>query len=244
MKRLKWFAFMALCLSTQAYGQTAPSLEFGSPEQTARVFPLTQLHPNGNVPRFMAELLERAGIAWHASSYPAPRLMRNLQSGETQISLLVKNPLLNECCLYSKTSFWLDELRVYWLGDKTAVVSRDDLKGKSVIGLAGFSYGGVTAYLQDPANAVDYNTADSHEAAFAMLKAGRADYVLDYSEPAEKEALAIAPLANLRHATIDMLKVYLVMNKSVPQAQATLDRLEHLHAELRAADPAGAVTRQ
>lgn len=238
MKRLKWFAWVALCLSSPAYGQAAPPLEFGSPEQTARVFPRSQLQPDGDVPRFMAELLERANIAWRSSLYPARRLMRNLQSGETQISLLVKNPLLSECCLYSKASFWQDDLRVYWLGDKTAITSHDDLKGKSVIGLAGFSYGGLTAYLQNPANAIDYNTADSHEAAFAMLRAGRADYALDYAQPAEQEALADAPLTNLHHATIDVLKVHLVINKSTPRAQAILDKLESLHAERRARDRA------
>lgn len=234
-RALKLLVVAGFCLPWTAYAQSHPPLEYGYPEQTARVFTTAQLQPDGNVPGFLTELLDRAGIPWHSTSYPAARLMRNLQSGETQLGLLVRNSLLNECCLYSKTSFWRDDLRVYWQGDKPAIVNRDDLKGKSVVGLAGFSYGGVVDFLKNPANGIDYSTAESHDSAFAMLKAGRADYLLDYSEPAEKEALIRTPLPNLHHATIDVLNVYLVLNKNYPQAQATMDMLERLHAELRVA---------
>jgi polar amino acid transport system substrate-binding protein len=242
-------AFRMVCFAIAVFwtlplhARSFPELEYGYPEQPPRAFTNAQGRPDGHYPRLLKVLLERAGIAWHAASYPAPRLMKNLQTGETNFSILVRNKILDECCLYSATPVWFDELRAYWTGDKPPIRSKADLTGKNIIILSGFSYGGLINYLKDPANKIVLNPAESHEAAFAMLDAGRADYVLDYAEPAEQDALAKAPVKGLQSGIVDTVHMYLVLNKSYPDAAQTMKYLEMQFQKLWDEDTAAAYTK-
>lgn len=213
-----------------------PELVYGYPEQPPRAFTNSEGVADGHYPKLLRVLLARAGIPWRAVSYPAPRLMKNLQTGETNFSILVKNPLLDECCLYSRTNVWHDELRVYSVGNKPPIRKREDLAGKRIITIAGFSYGGLYTYLADPANQIQSNPAKTHHAAFEMLDAGRGDYLLDYAEAAVAEGLKKHPIENVRGDVLDVVQMYLVISKSYPDAAGVLKRLESIYESIRAED--------
>lgn len=220
-----------------------PVLKYGYPEQPPRAFTNSKGEADGYYPKLLRVLLSRAGIPWQSGSYPARRLMINLGTGEINFSILVKNPLLDKCCLYGSKPVWFDELRAYYISSKPPVRKKEDLVGKRIITLAGFSYGGLISFIEDPENRIENHPAQSHEAAFEMLDAGRADYVLDYAEPASAEGLAKHPVANLRSDVLDTVHMYFVLSRDYPNAHAVLDRLEAIYQKMREEDPKRELTR-
>lgn len=220
-----------------------PELRYGYPEQPPRAYTNAKGEADGHYPRLLRVLLGRAGIPWRADSYPAKRLMVNLGTGETNFSILVRNPELDQCCIYGTKPIWFDELRAYYVGSKPPLLRREDLAGKRVITLAGFAYGGLIEYINDPTNRVANYPANSHQAAFEMLDAGRADYVLDYAEPANSEGLAKHPIPQIRSSVLDTVYMYLVISRRYPDAAAVLQRLESIYQKMREEDPKRELTR-
>lgn len=223
--------FCAICSAADF-----PEIEYGYPEQPPRAYTNKQGQADGHYPRLLKILFKRADMSWHGASYPAKRLMSNLDSGVTNFSILVKNPILENCCLYGKNPVWHDELRAYYVGDKPPVKNKDDLVGKKIITLAGFAYGGLILFIDDPKNGIQNHSANSHVAAFQMLEAGRADYLLNYAEPAEAEGLARHPVANLHSEVLETIHMYFVISKTYPDANAVLERLEALYKTMREQD--------
>jgi hypothetical protein len=83
------------------------------------------------------------------------------------------------------------------------------------------------AFINDERNHIANEVAPSHEAAFMMLNADRADYLLDYAGPASN-ALVVHPVKNMSFDVIDYLDIYLVLSKSYPDAEHVLVRLTRM----------------
>jgi ABC-type amino acid transport substrate-binding protein len=217
--------------------KTAPvEIEYGYPDQS--IFMATKDasgRTNSPMIRLATALLDRAGLPWHAAAYPAPRLFSNLQNGTTNFSILVRSPALDACCLISRAPVYGTELNVYSVGDKAPIRQREDLAGRSVITIRGYSYGGMLAYIADPANHIRNETASTHRAAFDMLAAGRADYVLDYASAVD-DRFAVRPPAGLRFDTLDRIEIYLILAKTYPDAEQVMARMEAIVRTLRIGD--------
>ena len=205
-----------------------PEIEYGYPEQSVFVATVNvKGDADSPMTRVAQALMERAGIRWHAASYPASRLFNNLQNGTTSFSILVRAPSLETCCIFSQQPVYSTELSAYSLGGKPPISSRADLAGKHIIVIRGYSYAGLAAFIADPANRIESETAGTHKAAFEMLAAGRADYVVDYASAAG-EILAGSPIKNLQSNPIDRLDIYLVLSKTYPDANKLMVRLEEI----------------
>lgn len=170
-------------------------------------------------------LFRKAGQPWHGASYPAARMFENLRSGRSDFSMLVSSPALLEYCLVSRKPVASTELRVYRLANQAPVGKPGDLAGKSVITVLGYSYGGLLGFLAEPRNAIANHAVSTHEAAFAMLEKGRADYLLDYVGPAN-EILAAHPIRDIKSELLQRLDVHLVVSKQRPDAEQLMARLE------------------
>lgn len=203
-----------------------PELEYAYPDQSIWT---TKVDENGDpenpLLRLAAAIFDKTGIPWHSRRYPAERMFNYLNDGTAEFSMLVKAPSLSVCCLVSRQPVVGSELRVYYLADKPPIKTREDLIGKRVITIRGYSYGDLRTYLSDPANAVVINPAVKHDAAFAMLEAGRGDYLLDYIGPAH-EVLSGHPIPAIRSTPLSALDVYLVLAKTYPDAKNVMARLE------------------
>jgi len=210
-----------------------PEIEYGYPDQSIFVATVNAKgQPDSPMTRVAEALLTRANLPWRATPYPAPRLFKNLQDGSTAFSILVRAPQLEQCCLFSKTPIYGTELNVYYQGDKPPIRSRNDLPGKRVITIRGYSYGGLLKFIEDPANRIDNEAAPTHKAGFEMLAAGRGDYLIDYASAA-REILAEAPLRHLNHQTLDRLDIYLVLSRQYPDAENLMARLEAIARTLK-----------
>jgi len=210
-----------------ARAQVPPrEIEYAYPDQsvwTARLGPAGA--PDNPLLRLAAALFDRAGIPWRARSYPAARIFQYLRDGTTDFSMLVKAPALEQCCLVGKRPVAATEVRVYHRRGVSPIRAREDLSGKEVITILGYSYGGLLSFIKDPANRVGNSATATHDSAFKMLDRGRADYLLDYAGPAA-EVLAAHPIEALDYDVIERLDVYLVLSRSYPDAEAVLARLE------------------
>jgi ABC-type amino acid transport substrate-binding protein len=204
----------------------SPEIEYAFPDQsvwTARVD--VNSNPENPLLGLATQLFDKAGIPWHSKRYPAARMFNYLNDGTAQFSMLVKSQQLADCCLTSKAPVASTELRVYRLADRAPIRTREDLVGKKIITIRGYSYGGLLPFLNDPGNGITVNSTMKHDAAFAMLEAGRADYLLDYTGPS-LEMLAQHPIAAARYDVLGRLDVHLVLVRTYPNAEAVMARLE------------------
>lgn len=182
--------------------------------------------------KLAAPLFEQAGIEWKPQAYPAKRMFARLREGKSKFSMLVNaKKALGGCCLLSKNRVAVVEIRIYRHADASPITSKEDLKGKSVITIRGYSYAGWRDFINDPANAITNNVAGDHFAAFAMLAAGRADYVLDYAGPAE-EVLTKTPIDDITFDSVSQTDVFLILHKSYPDAGNVMRKLEDISKTL------------
>ncbi|MBI3444230.1 MAG: transporter substrate-binding domain-containing protein [Magnetospirillum sp.] len=215
-----------ICLSDTAWASPARMLEYAYPDQSIWT---TRLDKNGEPDNPLLRLAEsiftKAGIPWRGKSYPAARLFNNLQDGTADFSMLVKSANLEACCLASHKPVASTELRAYRRSDTPPIRAREDLAGKDIITIHGYTYAGLLSFIKDQANKINNNGTVSHDSAFTMLEHGRADYVLDYAGPAT-EILAAHPIKGLEYDVIDRLDVHLILARSYPDAEAVMARLE------------------
>jgi len=219
------FSHTARAQNAAPSANAAPEIEFGYPEQPPRLFTNAQGKPDGVVARFVTDLFAKAGVPWRAVSYPANRLFNNLENGPTTFSVLVRGPALLNCCLINKNPLYTTALNVYYIGDKPPIKNRQDLNGKRIITIRGFTYSGLITYINDPLNQIGNETAATHEAAFEMLSAGRADYVLNYERSAAL-ALAAQPIADVRLDTVERVDTHIVLSKQYPNAEKLMERFD------------------
>lgn len=209
------------------------TMEYSYPDQSVWTTRLdARGEPDNPLLRLAAPLFQQAGIPWRARGLPAARLFEYLSDGQTDFSMLVRGPALEKCCLISKRPVAGTELRVYRRKGLPPVAAKEDLAGKEVITVHGYSYGNILAFIKNPANRVGNNGTVSHESAFAMLERGRADYLLDYAGPAQ-EVLAAHPIKDLEFDVIDRLDVHLILSRTYPDAAAVMTRLETIAETLR-----------
>lgn len=232
---LRLSAALALVLATAspaARAEPPSAIEYAYPDQSVWTTALdAQGLPANPLLKAAGALFDRAGLKWRAHPYPAARMFESLRNGTANFSMLVDSPALAQCCLVGARTIASTELRVYHAPATPPIHRRDDLRGKSVIVIRGYSYGGLLTWLSAPDSHVTLRSAVSHQAAFTMLERGRADYLLDYSGPA-REMLEQRPGSALRHETLDRLDVHLVLWRGYPDAEATLARLEAIADEL------------
>lgn len=209
------------------------TIEYSYPDQSVWTTRLdARGEPDNPLLRLAAPLFQQAGIPWRARGLPAARLFEYLRDGQTDFSILVKGGTLEKCCLISRRPVAGTELRVYRRKGHRPVTSREDLAGKEVITIHGYTYGTLLSFIKDPANRIGNNGTVSHESAFAMLERGRADYLLDYAGPAQ-EVLADHPIHDLEYDIIERLDVHLVLNRTYPDAESVMNRLEAIAETLK-----------
>jgi len=230
MKRLAAVVALSLGLAHTCF---AAPLEIG-----ALHFPPYYLVENGStvtggyLTYYIKKIFATAGLDYVFKGYPPKRLYLNVGNGTTQIWLgTIGVPEYEGKTLVSKKILAIN-LEVYSAGPaETLPKTLDDLKGKSVITIRGYAYGGMIFALQDPKNNIKLEIANSHATGFEMLRVGRADFLFDYIEPAT-ETLANMNFPNVNKRSWKAIDIYFHVSKSLPDAQAIMDKLMKAHDAL------------
>lgn len=233
VRLLRKGVLLLFCLPAFQVSAQPEELEYAYPDISVWT---TQRDENGKLKNplieLAGELFSKAGIPWHAQDYPAIRMFHNLRTGVSKFSMLVNaESVLQGCCLVSDQPVALVEIRSFYRDDSMPVSKIEELKGKSVITIQGYSYSGLVKYVNDPENRITNNVAVNHKSAFAMLEKGRAEYVLDYAYPAA-EVLWENPIAGLQYSQIKKADVYLILHKNYPDARNVMAQLEAIPVTL------------
>ncbi|WP_135081559.1 hypothetical protein [Terasakiella sp. SH-1] len=214
-----------LCISLPVSAQE--QLRFGYIEFAPAFYTSPTGQPKGDLIKTFGKIAQKAGFYWTAKSYPTPRLLRNLQTGDVDVTMLVRHPLFENAALMGDLPVGKIRLRAYRKPDQVAVTKLTDLQGKSIITILGYGYGGQIKYIDDPANRIEKYAVLDHGLAVKMLLNGRADYLLDYVGPVQTamEHLKINP-AQVQGDVIQDSDVFLIVSKSVSNPEQLLRTLQ------------------
>lgn len=201
--------------------------------------PYTYTDPDGTPKGSLIELTRKvaadAGVEFTAESVPARRLFQGIAAGEYDMFIGIKTPeAFQGTTVASRSVIARIDLHAWSFGAVPEIRAKEDLAGKQVIVLTGYSYGGWRTYLDDPANVVQLIEARTPEQALQLLTAGRAPILLQYALPMER-ALAAQPTPNLQYALISSLDCHFVVSLKRPDAAELVAKLDASCEKLKAA---------
>ena len=191
--------------------------------------------PAGLVNEITIKTLERAGIKYTIAAYPAARLFDELSKGKIDLfNGLGTIPSIRLSTLQSRLNLFPLEMRVYSAGLKKTIHRKEDLAASSVILVRGFTYNDWGGWIRNSDSGVAFHETDTHEAAFDMLKRGRADYLLTYKYIGEI-CLKNIKIPDLRYQTPSSAEGWhctFNLYKNKPQAKLILKKLEDSYLQL------------
>lgn len=227
-----------LTLLGSAAGQTAnggegPMLRVGFNAAPALAYFNEDGAPDGQIVRITQKLLAKAARPAEIGIYPTPRLLKSLQDGELDLSVLDRAGAPEGCCLFSTAPLMTQVLRIYWLAKQTPIHSKEELLGKSLIVVHGDGYAGLIDFVRDENSRIRVQTAPTFAAGWQLLASGGADYLLADEVTLQETAGDSLP-KNLKSAVIGRFPVHLVLNKRYPEASREMARLESLLRDIDA----------
>lgn len=232
--RKAWLVILVTMLMA-CYGNSvlAETLRLGYIEFPPYTYTTEKGEPAGLLIDLAKKVYPEAGFEFTATSYPVRRLANYIGSGDLDVWMGLKTlPEFEGKTYIGKAEIAELVLLSYTRGAKPPIFKKEDLSGKSVIVMRGYSYGGWINFIEDPANKVNYINANKHEAAFKMLLAGRADYLLDYKDPSDK-ALETVKIPDLSSNLISSFSCYFVVSKKLKDGQTIVDRLDQAYEKLK-----------
>ena len=187
--------------------------------------------PEGILIDLAGKVFPEAGYEWDAVSYPVRRLAEFLVSGDLDIWMGLKTlPSFKGNTYIGNEVVASLVLNAYTIGENPPLIKKEDLSGKSVIILRGYSYGGWINYIKDKKNKVAYIKTNKHLSALKMLQAKRADYLLDYRDPIDRARKSIS-IPELKHNQISSLPCYFIVSKKIKDGVEIINRLEKVYIQ-------------
>ena len=179
----------------------------------------------GSANELFMKAMAKLGQPYELRVQPIKRIYRRLESGElhgwfgvhgsaqmAEATISGKLPIANLMLhLYSQT--------------RGGVPSLWDVFDVQIITLAGYKYGGFKQQLIDSKKKVRFLDANNHAAAFAMLRAGRGQYVLAYHAEALRVMDKLA-MENINDVMVQDIPLFIMVSKKAPHAKAMLALIE------------------
>lgn len=164
---------------------------------------------------------------------PISRVYLYLRNGQIDVWPGSANvPALRGEVLETWVSPFATQLSAWYLDTTAPLEHFEQLKGKTVITIAGYTYGGLLYWLEDQAS-IRVSEAPNYQAALEMLKLGRGHYLLGHQDPV-LEAMQMPRDERIRQSPIrDRNLVWLF---SLAHPRAAILREEFDDAYLRLAE--------
>jgi len=238
MKRIFVVSLFTICLIMSVTTMFALKLEAQEIAIGALNFPPFYLVEDGQEPSgilidYMKASLDKCSITYSIQGYPAKRLYKYLADGRTNIFLGPKGvPELEGNVLYGNEKITQIDLRIYTRQETPLPKTKEALKGITIITIRGYGYGGLIKFLEDPANHIKLDVTDAHKFAFKKLQLKRADYLLDYSVPAETTLKSVI-IRGIQNYSISLLDVFFIVSKKTPDAEKLLKQVEQAFVDLK-----------
>ncbi len=191
---------------------------------------------DGEVKGYLVNLGDRlakhVGFTLEYQSYPVKRLAKYVVSGE--VDIFFGMPTLTsfaEGALISSMEIDQIQLQAYTLNPMPPIHKKEDLKGKRILILRGYSYGDWIHYIKNPENNIDFRIADTHTQALRMLVRRDIDYLLDYKLPITHAAKKLN-LPDLHSNNIMTFGPRMMVSKKTKNAKEVMGKLEAAFEEL------------
>lgn len=192
--------------------------------------------PEGPLIELAKELAEDIGLEVEFLSMPTKRAVLAVASGEMELWFgLHTNPLYRDQILASEEPIMKLELRIYSKTPMDNFKGIEDLVGKSVVVMRGYSYGSLLEFLNNPENRIRMVRVSGHAQALKVLDTRDIDYLIDYSGLLN-EGLEEYPIENLHSAVVQTLYPHITLHKDYPDAANVMHRLEEAFHKRQLAD--------
>jgi polar amino acid transport system substrate-binding protein len=240
MPRLFCFALAAALYCSNSLAAPAneprPLVQVGYYEFPPYSYTDSQDRPRGAILQLSKRLLEHAGYRTELRSYPSARLYNALQDGSVQVWPGAPGKAeLREHTLEARTQLGEITLNLYFRRDTLMPRLPEDLKGRGVIMINGYTYWqSINQMLDDPQLAVQQHRTGTHTAALEMLQRRRGDFLLDYQTPVE-QARKRQGMPELPFIQLQRIPLKLIVSKRAPRAEALRDALDRAYEQLQSA---------
>jgi polar amino acid transport system substrate-binding protein len=184
----------------------------------------------------LTRMLQRGGYTAQFRAMPIARLYNELREG--RVDLWAGAPGKQELkghVLESDRPLAQVRLNLYYRPDTPAPKVPDDLAGKVMIMLSGYSYWPHTRdLLLAPAHKIIQLRTHHRESALELLRRRRGDYLLDYELPIE-QVLRSAGQPPLPHVTVESLPIRLIVSRKSDDAPLLLQKMDEVFDQMQAA---------
>lgn len=187
--------------------------------------------PAGTFIDITRQVAKEAGYQPEFVYLPISRAYLYLASGKVDIWVgLTHVPKLRGEVLESRVTPVPVQLSVWYRNGTDGLKNLEQLKGKTVIVIGGYTYGGLIDWL-NTTNNITVTEAPSHRSAIEMLKRRRGDYVLDYREPV-RQILTLSSDSIVREAGIRTRHTAWIFSLANPQAALLRDHIDDAYQRL------------
>lgn len=184
----------------------------------------------------LTRMLQRGGYTPEFRAMPIARLYNELREG--RVDLWAGAPGKEELkghVLESDRPLAQVRLNLYYRSDTPAPKVPDDLAGKVMIMLSGYSYWPRTRdLLLDPAREIIQLRTHHREAALELLRRQRGDYLLDYQLPID-QVLKRTGQPPLPYVTVESLPIRLIVSRKSYDAPLLLQKMDEVFDQMQAA---------
>ncbi|WP_100644380.1 substrate-binding periplasmic protein [Alteromonas facilis] len=178
-------------------------------------------------------VLENANVPYQTIEYPNKRTKLMMNDGRINFNVMAKSFLIDpQSNVISDFPILETSIGVYWQAGTAPLTSLDDLQGKSVILISGFSYGEIRQQIESSAlNIKSAMEVENHARGLQALLFKRADYFLGYTEPSntEIETQSLQGISSMKVGAVD---VYMIVSREMENADKLMRRLENSYKAL------------
>ncbi len=218
------FALVFALFSAPAFAQEP--LRMGYVEFAPYYYTDKDGHAKGHMIDMAKAMAKHAGYSLTFRSYPPRRLARSVVMGKTDLFLGMSTLSgFAGGALISSMPIDTIELRAYSLKPMPPIEQKEDLNGKRILLLHGYSYGDWSYHIKDPRNKIEYHMANTHTQALSMLERRPIDYLLDYKLPIAYATREVET-PQLHSNKVFTLKPRMMVSKKHPQAETLMKQFE------------------
>lgn len=230
------YAVLLLALASGFCRADLPVVTVGYYDFPPSIYTAPDGRAEGPLFDLLTRMLQRAGYTPEFRDMPIARLYNELREGRIDLWAGAPNKQeLKDHVLESDRPLAEVRLNLYYRPDTPAPKVPEDLAGKVMIRLSGYSYWAHTRdLLLDPAREIIHLRTHRRESALELLRRQRGDYLLDYQLPIE-QILKEAGQPPLPYVTVESLPIRLIVSRKSDDAQLLLQRLDETFDQMQAA---------
>lgn len=208
------------------YAGQGKALTFGYMEFPPHYYTGPTGQAEGYLIDLIHELASSSGYQVKPILLPPKRAVRMVAAGEVDLWFGLPNiAIYKDRVLISKHPIEQLNLRVYSPKPIPDFQGKDQLVGKSIVVMRGYTYGGFINFLNDPLNKISLFKVSDHHQGLRVLVGRNMDYLIDYQRTVDRvmHKANVPPLYSRELSSID---VYLTVFRGLQDAKKIMANLE------------------